>query len=108
MDALVEVHTERELDRALQAGASLLGVNNRNLKSFEVSLDVSLRLAPRLPRNVVAVAESGIRSADDVRMLRDAGYRAFLVGESLMKSESPGQALAGLLCAGRPRRSKAS
>jgi indole-3-glycerol phosphate synthase len=108
MDALVEVHTERELDRALEAGASFIGVNNRNLKTLEVSLDVSLKLAPRLPRNIAAVAESGIRTAEDVRMLRGAGYRAFLVGESLMKSESPGNALARLLDVGGPRWSKAS
>lgn len=99
MDAIVEVHDEKELERALDLGATLIGVNNRDLPTFEVSLEVSLRLAPRLPAGTVAIAESGIRSGDDVRRLMDAGYRAFLVGEHLMRSESPGRALAGLIAA---------
>lgn len=99
MDALVEVHDERELERALDVGATLIGVNNRDLRTLEVSLDVSLRLAPRLPAGAVAVAESGIRSGEDIRKLMDAGYRAFLVGEHLMRSESPGRALARLIAA---------
>ena len=97
MDALIEVHNEPELHRALEAGATLIGVNNRDLRSFEVSLDVSLKLAPMLPGNVVAIAESGIRTADDVRRLSDAGYRGLLVGESLMRAPSPGAALSQLL-----------
>ncbi len=97
MDTLIEVHNELELHSALDAGATLIGVNNRDLRSFEVSLDVSLNLAQLLPRGVVAVAESGIRTADDVRRLSDAGYRGFLVGESLMRSPSPGAALTQLL-----------
>lgn len=97
MDALVEVHDEAELDRALASGATLLGVNNRNLGTLEVSLDVSLRLARLLPKGVTAVAESGIRTGEDIRRLRDAGYRGFLVGESLVRSPSPGAMLRQLL-----------
>ena len=97
MEALIEVHNEPELRRALGAGATLIGVNNRDLLSFEVSLDVSLKLARMLPKEVLAVAESGIRTAEDVRRLADAGYRGLLVGESLMRAPSPGAALAQLL-----------
>jgi indole-3-glycerol phosphate synthase len=97
MDALVEVHNEPELRRALDTGATLIGVNNRDLCSFEVSLDVSMNLAPMLPKHVIAIAESGIRTADDVRRLSDAGYRGLLAGESLMRSPSPGAALRQLL-----------
>lgn len=103
MDALVEVHTESELERALGAGATLIGVNNRDLRTFEVSLDVSLRLAGRIPGEAIAVAESGIRAADDIRRLSGAGYRGFLVGESLVRAPSPGAALSNLMAAfGRP------
>jgi indole-3-glycerol phosphate synthase len=97
MDALVEVHDESELEQALDAGAALIGVNNRNLRTFEVSLDVSLALARLMPKGVLAVAESGIRTADDIRRLSDAGYRGFLVGEHLMRAPSPGSALKALL-----------
>jgi indole-3-glycerol phosphate synthase len=97
MEALVEVHDEPELEKALASGATLVGVNNRNLATLEVSLDVSLRLARLLPKGVTAVSESGIRTGEDIRRLRDAGYRGFLVGESLMRSPSPGAALRQLL-----------
>jgi indole-3-glycerol phosphate synthase len=97
MEALIEVHNEAELASALDAGARLIGVNNRDLRTFKVSLDVSLALARLLPKGVVAVAESGIRTAEDMRLLSDAGYRGFLVGEHLMRSPSPGAALAELL-----------
>ncbi len=97
MTALVEVHDEAELDRALESGAEIIGVNNRDLRTFEVSLDVSVRLARRMPANVLAVAESGIRSAEDVARLRAAGYRGFLVGEHLMKSPDAAGALRELL-----------
>jgi len=93
MEALVEVHDEMELDRALESGAGMIGVNNRDLRTFEVSLETALRLARRMPGNVVAVAESGIRSADDVRQLMDAGYHGLLIGEQLMRAPSPGAAL---------------
>ena len=95
--ALVEVHDESELAPALESGAEIVGVNNRNLHSFEVALETSLRLAERMPDHVVKVSESGIHSAADVRTLRDAGYQAFLVGEHLMKSPDPGRALEALL-----------
>jgi indole-3-glycerol phosphate synthase len=107
MEALVEVHTDNELQRALKAGAKLVGVNNRDLRTFNVSLDVSLALARFLPKEVTAVAESGIRSPDDIRRLSDAGYRGFLVGESLMRAPLPGTALAELL-GSTGRRRKAS
>ncbi len=97
MEVLVEVHNEKELERALEAGSTLIGVNNRDLRTFEVSLDVSLRLAPRIPKEVVAVSESGIRSADDIRRLTTAGYRGFLIGESILRAASPGEALTGLI-----------
>jgi indole-3-glycerol phosphate synthase len=99
MDALVEVHTESELEHALEAGARVIGVNNRDLRSFEVSLDVCRRLAPRLPRETVAVAESGLRTPEDVRSLVQAGFRGFLIGESLMRSSSPEKALAEFVSA---------
>ena len=93
--------------KALDAGAELVGVNNRDLRTFEVSLTVSLDLAPIIPAKVVAVAESGIRTADDIRRLADAGYQGFLVGEQLMRAASPGDALkelrSGAGAAGRKR-----
>jgi indole-3-glycerol phosphate synthase len=101
VEPLVEVHDARELDRALAAEATLLGVNNRNLKTLEVSLDTALSLAPRIPDEAVAVAESGIREGGDVRRLRDAGYDAFLVGEHLMASPDPGHALRDLISGAR-------
>jgi indole-3-glycerol phosphate synthase len=95
--ALVEVHDAAELRRALDAGAGLLGVNNRDLKTMRVRLETALELAPLLPAGVPAIAESGIRSAADVRRLRAAGYAAFLIGEHLMQSPEPGRALAALI-----------
>ncbi len=97
MAALVEVHDEEELKPALASGARLIGVNNRNLHTFEVSLETSIRLAEKIPAGVVRVAESGIHSADDVQRLRSEGYQAFLVGEHLMKSGDPAAALRALL-----------
>src|SRR5436309_10514024 len=85
MDALVEVHTEEELGRACVAGATLIGVNNRDLHSFNVSLEVSARLARHAPAKTLLVAESSLRSADDLRRLHALGYRGFLIGESLMR-----------------------
>jgi indole-3-glycerol phosphate synthase len=93
MAALVEVHDEAELDKALEAGADLIGVNNRDLRTFEVSLETAERLAARLPREAVRVAESGIHSRADVERLAAAGYQAFLVGEHLMKSGDPKRAI---------------
>lgn len=97
LDALVEVHDGDELDRALAAGASLVGVNNRNLKTLEVSLETSFELAGRFPDGILRISESGIRRPDDLKRLQDAGYQGFLVGESLMRQSDQGQALANLL-----------
>ena len=97
LDVLCEVHDGDELQRALDAGCDLIGVNSRNLKTFEVDLETATRLAEKLPDNVVRVAESGIRSSEDVARLCGAGYNAFLVGESLMRAERPGDALRELM-----------
>jgi indole-3-glycerol phosphate synthase len=91
--ALVEVHNPEELAKAVDSGADLIGVNNRNLETFEVSLDTSLRLSYLMPANAVRVSESGIHTKTDVDLLRGAGFHAFLVGESLMKSHDPARAL---------------
>ena len=100
MDALVEVHAEDELDKALEAGAQIIGVNNRDLRTFVLSLETSERLAARIPSTAIAVSESGIHTADDVIRLSRHGFQAFLVGEQLMKSEDPRAALQTLH--GRP------
>jgi len=101
LDVLVEVHTVLELERALGAlgetGASAIGVNNRDLKTFGVRLETSLALADQIPDSVVRVAESGISSPEDVSRLRAAGFDAFLIGESLMRQPDPGTALQELL-----------
>jgi len=97
LDVLCEVHDEDELQRAVDAGCDLIGVNTRDLRTFEVSLETAFELAGKIPAGVVKVAESGIHSADDVARLRAAGYDAFLVGESLMRAERPGDALRELL-----------
>lgn len=97
LDVLCEVHDEDELRRAIDAGCSLIGVNNRDLRTFRVDIETSVRLAPLLPKDAVAVAESGIHSGADMARLRAAGYHAFLIGESLMKAASPGEALRSLL-----------
>jgi indole-3-glycerol phosphate synthase len=96
MAALVEVHNQRELKTALGAGADIVGVNNRNLKTFEVTLETSLELANQIPAGVLKISESGIHSRADIQCLEAAGYRAFLVGEHLLKSASPGAALRAL------------
>jgi indole-3-glycerol phosphate synthase len=97
MAALVEVHDEEELAPAIASGARLIGVNNRNLHTFEVSIETSIRLAEKIPAGVVRVAESGIHSSAEVQKLRSVGYQAFLVGEHLMKSGDPAGALRALL-----------
>jgi indole-3-glycerol phosphate synthase len=97
LDVLSEVHDAAELDRALAAGCDLIGVNNRNLHTFHVDLSTSLQLVTRIPADVVKVAESGIDSAVDIARLRDAGFDAFLIGESLMRAQDPGTALRKLL-----------
>ena len=93
LDVLCEVHDSEELQRALDAGCDLIGVNTRDLRTFEVNLDTALELAREIPASVIRVAESGIHSGEDVARLRAAGYHAFLVGESLMRAEHPGEAL---------------
>lgn len=97
MDTLVEVHDDGELDRAIAAGATLIGVNHRNLSTFAIDMDLTARLAPRLPANAVLVAESGIKTPADIARLGQAGAHAVLVGETLMRAPSPGAALAALL-----------
>jgi indole-3-glycerol phosphate synthase len=97
LDVLCEVHDERELELALDAGCTLIGVNNRNLQTFQVDLKTAFRLADSIPKSAFAVAESGIHSGADIAALRAAGYQAFLIGESLMRAKSPGDALQALL-----------
>lgn len=97
LDVLCEVHDGDELQRALDAGCDLIGVNSRDLRTFKVDMETALRLAENIPANVVRVAESGIHSGADVARLRAAGYHAFLVGESLMRAESVGEALRELV-----------
>ena len=97
--ALVEVHSRKELQTALDAGADLIGVNSRNLKTLDVDLRVFDALIDEVPDNVTVVAESGLREAVDIRRLRSAGYDAFLIGERFMTMEDPGVALAALIAA---------
>jgi indole-3-glycerol phosphate synthase len=97
LDVLCEVHDEGELQRALDAGCDLIGVNTRDLRTFKVDSETAFRLAERLPKDVLKVAESGIRSGEDIARLRAAGYQAVLIGETLMRAVSPGEALRGLV-----------
>lgn len=97
MEALVEVRSEDDLRKAIDCGAAIIGVNNRDLGTMQVSLDTSLRLAPLLPSDVVRVSESGIETRADIDRLRQAGYDAFLIGERLMREDSPGRTLAALI-----------
>ncbi|MEK8047167.1 indole-3-glycerol phosphate synthase TrpC [Ideonella margarita] len=96
MDVLVEVHDGEELDRALRLKTPLLGINNRNLRTFDVTLDTTLGLLNRVPANKLLVTESGILGAEDVQRMRAADVHAFLVGEAFMRAPEPGVALAGL------------
>jgi indole-3-glycerol phosphate synthase len=97
LDVLCEVHDSEELRRALDAGCDLIGVNSRDLRTFEVDLETPFRLASLIPGTVMRMAESGIQSGDDISRLREAGYQAFLIGESLMRVASPGGALRALI-----------
>jgi len=96
MDVLVEVHDAAELDRALRLRTPLVGVNNRNLRTFEVSLDTTLSQLSRIPSDRLPVTESGILSRNDVLTMRAAGVDAFLVGEAFMRAPEPGEALRAL------------
>jgi indole-3-glycerol phosphate synthase len=97
LDVLCEVHTAAELERVADLGCDAYGVNNRDLVTFNVRLEISLELASKLPKGAVHVAESGIHIAEDVNLLRGAGFHAFLIGESLMRQVDPGDALEKLL-----------
>ena len=96
IDALVEVHDEAELERAIGGGAKLIGVNNRNLRDFSVDLATSERLSKLMPEGTIKVAESGIKTRQDVDRLRNAGFNAFLVGESLLRQNDREQAVKAL------------
>jgi indole-3-glycerol phosphate synthase len=97
LDVLVEIHDEAEAEQVLPFDVRLLGVNNRNLRTFETTLDTSLQLAAQLPRHLTLVSESGIRTRADMDVLRAAGFRAFLIGEELMRSNDEGAALQALV-----------
>jgi indole-3-glycerol phosphate synthase len=97
LDALVEVHSADEMHRAVDAGASIIGVNNRDLTTFNVDLETSIELARLAPRDAILVSESGINTGGDLRRLREAGFNAFLVGEHLMRADDPGEALERLI-----------
>jgi indole-3-glycerol phosphate synthase len=101
MEALVEVHSSEELDRVIAAGARIIGVNNRDLKNFQVRLETSLELIEKIPEECVAVSESGLRAHDDLSRLRRAGFDAFLIGEHLMKSPDVGGMLRQFLDVGK-------
>ena len=91
LEVLLEVHNEAELKHALMPGLSMIGVNNRNLKNFEVSLETSRMLAPRIPDEFVKVSESGLSQTSAIMTLRQNGYKGFLIGESFMASQDPGK-----------------
>jgi indole-3-glycerol phosphate synthase len=99
MEPLVEVHTRQEVEAAVAAGARIIGVNNRNLHTLGVNVETSLELIEFIPDECIAVSESGLRSAQDLARLRDAGFDAFLIGEHLMRQADPGAALGRLLAA---------
>ena len=96
MDVLIEVHDEEELGRALNCKSALIGINNRNLRTFDVRLETTLTLQSRVPQDRVLVTESGIHTPQDVQRMRDAGINTFLVGEAFMRAQSPGKQLAQL------------
>ena len=97
LDALVEVHTLPELRTALEADARIIGVNNRDLTTFHVDISTSVHLAPHVPDSIILISESGIQTPDDVRMLREAGFDALLIGELFMRADNPGKSLRELM-----------
>jgi indole-3-glycerol phosphate synthase len=97
MSALVEVHNEQELDSALESGANIIGINNRNLYTFEVDMKTTLRLVPKIPEDKIIVSESGIRTKEDLAQLADCGVNAVLIGETLMRASEPGEKLRELI-----------
>ncbi len=97
LDALVEIHTEQELEKVLNSSINIIGVNNRNLKNFVVDLGTSLSLSKIMPKNTIWVSESGINTQADIQQLQTAGYQAFLIGEQLMRNTSPRDGLVELL-----------
>jgi len=99
MDTLVEVHNQRELERAMYLGLDILGINNRNLHTFETSLSTTLDLLEQIPESCLVVTESGIHSSEDVHLMRDHGVNSFLVGEAFMRAEDPGTELQALFFA---------
>ena len=103
LTALVEIHDEYELDRAIEAGAQLIGVNNRNLDTLEVDLGTSLRLRSRIPSTIVPISESGIKSAAEAAQLAQIGYQGVLIGEALVTSPGPGALLQDIRRAGMPQ-----
>jgi indole-3-glycerol phosphate synthase len=97
LDALVEIHDRKEMDRVMKNEVRLLGINNRNLRTFETTLETSLQLAAELPESVTLVSESGIRTREDIDRLRAVGFHAFLIGEELMRADDEGKALRDLV-----------
>jgi indole-3-glycerol phosphate synthase len=97
MDVLVEVHNAEELERALTLKTALIGINNRNLRSFETKLETTLSLLPQIPADRLMVTESGIHTSADIVRMKEAGVKAFLIGETFMKANDPGVKLAELL-----------
>ena len=95
--ALVEAHTGEEIEKAVEAGGQIIGINNRNLKTMEVNLEISFRLREKIPTTCLAVSESGIKTSDDLRRMAAAGFNAVLIGESLMLADNPGRELARLI-----------
>ena len=93
MNAIVEVHNSEELDKVVDTGCSIIGINNRNLKTFEVDLSTTVELIKHIPEDILVISESGISNPGDIRMLRKLGVNTFLIGESFMKSEDPGSKL---------------
>jgi indole-3-glycerol phosphate synthase len=97
MNAIVEIHNEAELDKAIKAGSKIIGINNRDLKTFDVSLETSLRLCKLIPKGKIVISESGISSSDDLKRLKSAGINVLLIGERFMRAPEPGEELRKLL-----------